>query len=91
MFLITLVDLSVSSVAEVSAEGEVSQVMSSFHTVSSTHWEAEVGGGAMDTDEDLELQGIAVNPSNLCQQFSSELKKKFQVGHANRVTHIYCI
>ncbi|XP_040010003.1 synaptonemal complex protein 2-like [Xiphias gladius] len=67
------------SFAEVSAEGEVSQVMSSFHTVSSTHWEAEVGGGAMDTDEDLELQGIAVNPSNLCQQFSSELKKKFQI------------
>lgn len=68
------------SVAEVSAESELSQVVSS-HTVSSSHWEAEVGDGDMDIDEDLELPKDAVNPSNLCQQFNSELKKKFQVGH----------
>ncbi|XP_039657476.1 synaptonemal complex protein 2 isoform X4 [Perca fluviatilis] len=66
------------SFAEVSVEGEVSRVMSSSHTMSSSHWEAEVGDGDMDMDEDLELPENAVNPSNLCQQFSSELKKKFQ-------------
>ncbi|XP_035863721.1 synaptonemal complex protein 2 isoform X7 [Sander lucioperca] len=66
------------SFAEVSVEGEVSHVMSSSHTMSSSHWEAEVGDGDMDMDEDLELPENAVNPSNLCQQFSSELKKKFQ-------------
>ncbi|XP_056241980.1 synaptonemal complex protein 2 [Seriola aureovittata] len=66
------------SFAEVSAVGEVSQVMSSSHTVSSSHWEAEVRGGDMDMDEDLELPGSDLNPSDLCQQFSSDLKKKFQ-------------
>ena len=65
-----------SSVTEGSAEGEVRQLMS-FHTVSSSQWEAEVGDG--DMDDDLELPGTSVNPSNLCQQFSSELKKKFEV------------
>ncbi|TKS77440.1 Synaptonemal complex protein 2 [Collichthys lucidus] len=34
--------------------------------------------GDLDIDEDLELPKSAANPSNLCQQFSSELKKKFQ-------------
>ncbi|KAF0036416.1 hypothetical protein F2P81_011728 [Scophthalmus maximus] len=66
------------SFTEVSADGEVSQVVSSSHMVSSSHWEAEVGVGDMDEDEDEELPGIAVNPNNMCQQFSSELKKKFQ-------------
>ncbi|XP_070767245.1 synaptonemal complex protein 2 [Enoplosus armatus] len=66
-------------VAEVSADGEVSQVTSSSHTVSSSHWEAEVEDVEdMDMTEDLEVPKMAVNPSNLCQQFSSELKKKFQ-------------
>lgn len=68
-------------VAEVSTEGDVSQMMSSSHMVSSSHWEAEVAVRDMDMDEDLELPEMAVNPSNLCQQFSSELRKKFQVGH----------
>ncbi|KAM7404534.1 hypothetical protein PAMP_011876 [Pampus punctatissimus] len=66
------------SFAEVSAESEVSRMMSSSHTVSSSHWEAEVAVGDIDMDEDLELPEMAVNPTNLCQQFSSELKKKFQ-------------
>lgn len=69
-------------VAEVPAEGELNRVMSSSHTVTSSHWEAEVVSADMDMDEDLELQEVAVNPSNLCQQFGSELKHKFQVGHA---------
>ncbi|XP_049921300.1 synaptonemal complex protein 2-like [Epinephelus moara] len=69
------------SFAEVSAEGELSQVISSSHTMSSSHWETEVGNGDMDVDEDFEVPKIAVNPSNLCQQFSSELKKKFQSRH----------
>ncbi|KAM9350340.1 LOW QUALITY PROTEIN: synaptonemal complex protein 2 [Symphorus nematophorus] len=63
------------------AESEVSRVMSSSHMVSSSHWEAEVGDGDIDMEEDMELPKIAVNPSNLCQQFSSELKKKFQNRH----------
>ncbi|XP_034446239.1 synaptonemal complex protein 2 isoform X5 [Hippoglossus hippoglossus] len=66
------------SFIELSAEGEVSQVMSSSHTVSSSQWEAEEGSGDVDMDEDLEMPGIAFNQSNVCQQFSSELKKKFQ-------------
>lgn len=57
--------------------------MSSSHTMSSRHWEAEVENGDLDIDEDLELPKSAVTPSNLCQQFSSELKKKFQVGHTH--------
>uniref|UniRef100_A0A4W6C0X2 Synaptonemal complex protein 2 n=1 Tax=Lates calcarifer TaxID=8187 RepID=A0A4W6C0X2_LATCA len=70
------------SFTEVPAEGEVSRAMSSFHTVSSSHWEVEVGAGDMDMDEDLDLPvGNAVNPSNFCQQFSAELKKKFQNHH----------
>nr|XP_033486036.1 synaptonemal complex protein 2-like [Epinephelus lanceolatus] len=69
------------SFAEVSAEGELSQVISSSHTMSSSHWEAEVGDGDMDLDEDFKVPKIAVNPSNLCQQFRSELKKKFQSRH----------
>lgn len=49
--------------------------------MSSSHWEEDVGNGDMDMDEDLELPDVAVNPSTLYQQFSSELKKKFQVGY----------
>lgn len=75
------------SVAEVSAESEVTRVLFSPHTVSSSHWEAEVGDGDIDMNEDLELPKIAVNPSNLCQQFSSELKKKFEVRQTNTHTH----
>ncbi|XP_026222650.1 synaptonemal complex protein 2 isoform X2 [Anabas testudineus] len=63
------------SFTEVSAEDKVSRVMSTSHTVSSSHWEDDVGN---DMDEDLELPEDAVNPTNLCQQFSSDLKKKFQ-------------
>ena len=74
-----------SSVIELSAEGEVSQILSSSHAVSSSQWEAEEGSGDVDMDEDLEMPGIAFNQSNVCQQFSSELKKKFQVGH----THVH--
>ncbi|XP_068589399.1 synaptonemal complex protein 2 isoform X3 [Cebidichthys violaceus] len=66
------------SFAEVSADGEMSRLMSSSHTMSSSHWEAEVVDGDMDTDDDFELPKIAVNPSNLCKKFSSELQKKFQ-------------
>lgn len=76
-----------SSVAEVSAEDEVSCVMSSSHTVSTSHWEAEVEDGDMDADEGFELPKLAENASNLSKQFSSELKKKFQVGHT--YTHTY--
>ncbi|XP_073325885.1 synaptonemal complex protein 2 [Pagrus major] len=66
------------SFVEVSADSHVSQVLSSSQTMSSSHWEADVGDEDMDMDEDSELPKLAVNPSNLCQQFSSELKKKFE-------------
>lgn len=55
--------------------------MSTSHTISSSHWEDDVGNGDIDIDEDLELPEVAGNPTNLCQQFSSELKKKFEVGY----------
>ncbi|XP_030279267.1 synaptonemal complex protein 2 isoform X4 [Sparus aurata] len=63
------------SFVEVSAD---SQVLSSSHTVSSSHWEVDVEDEDMDMDEDSELPKPAVNPSKLCQQFSSDLKKKFE-------------
>ncbi|XP_041654666.1 synaptonemal complex protein 2 [Cheilinus undulatus] len=64
------------SYAELSVESEVSQ--------GSSHWEAETGDGEMDMDmdmdmdEDLELPKTTVNPSKMCQQFRTDLKKKFQ-------------
>ncbi|XP_054465353.1 synaptonemal complex protein 2 [Anoplopoma fimbria] len=75
----TIRDTSHGTVAGLSAEGEVSRGMSSSHAMSSSHWEAEVGDG--DMDEFFELPKIAVDPSDLCKQFSSELKKKFQSRH----------
>ncbi|XP_072223279.1 uncharacterized protein sycp2 [Leuresthes tenuis] len=63
------------SFAEVSAVDELSCVVSSSH-MSSSHWESEVMDG--DVEEDLELTETVGNPSNLCQQLSSELKNKFQ-------------
>ncbi|XP_042347777.1 synaptonemal complex protein 2-like [Plectropomus leopardus] len=63
------------SFAEVSPVDEMSHVTSS-RTISFSHWETD-----MDMDEDFEMPKIAVNPSNLCQQFSTELKKKFQNRH----------
>lgn len=58
---------------EVPAVDELSQVKSS-----SGHWEGEVTDGDVDIDEGLDSPEIAVNPRNMCQQLSSELKKKFQ-------------
>ncbi|XP_029132895.2 synaptonemal complex protein 2, partial [Labrus bergylta] len=69
------------SYTEMSVESEVSHVMSTSHTMSSSHWDAETGDGDMDMEEELELPKMALNPNNLCQQFSTELKKKFQNRH----------
>lgn len=41
-----------------------------------------------DMDEDLELAELALNQSNVYQQFSTDLKKKFQVGHTRKHTFI---
>lgn len=71
------------SVTEVSADSEVTRVMSSSH-VSSSQWEVELDAD-MDISEDSESPKIAANPSKLCQQFSSEMKKKFKV----RYTHTH--
>ncbi|XP_014846919.1 PREDICTED: synaptonemal complex protein 2 [Poecilia mexicana] len=53
------------SFAEVSAVDEMSHI-------SCSQWETE------DMEEDSELPGRTLNPNNLCQQLSSELKNKFQ-------------
>ncbi|XP_037336951.2 synaptonemal complex protein 2 [Pungitius pungitius] len=66
---------------------EVSRVTSSSRTMSSGHWEAEVGEGEMDIDEDFEMPEMYLNPSNLCKQFSNELKKKFQ--SRNNMVEVY--
>ncbi|KAG7227057.1 hypothetical protein INR49_022404 [Caranx melampygus] len=55
------------SFTEVLAAGEVSEVMSPTHTVTSG-----------DMDEDLEFPECVLNHSNMCQQFSTDLKKKIQ-------------
>lgn len=70
--------------AEVPAVDELSQMSSSSHT-SSRQLKSEVADEDVDMDEHLELPEMAANPRKLCQQFSSELKKKFQVWRA----HIY--
>ncbi|XP_043982155.1 synaptonemal complex protein 2 [Gambusia affinis] len=53
------------SFAEVSVVDELSHI-------SCSHWETE------DMEEDSELPERTLNPNNLCQQLSSELKNKFQ-------------
>ncbi|CAG6021345.1 unnamed protein product [Menidia menidia] len=63
------------SFAEISTVDEVSQAVCSSH-VSSSHWESD--GMDADVDEDLELTQSSVNPNNICQQMSSELKNKLQ-------------
>ncbi|XP_047228681.1 synaptonemal complex protein 2 isoform X4 [Girardinichthys multiradiatus] len=59
------------SFAEVSVMDELSHI-------SSSHWEAEDVDGDLDLDEDSELPERTLNPNNLCQQLSSELKNKLQ-------------
>lgn len=54
------------TVAEVSAVDELSHI-------SCSHWETE------EMEEDSELPERTLNPNNLCQQLSSDLKNKFQV------------
>ncbi|XP_027878082.1 synaptonemal complex protein 2 isoform X1 [Xiphophorus couchianus] len=53
------------SFAEVSAVDELSHI-------SCSHWETE------EMEEDSELPERTLNPNNLCQQLSSDLKNKFQ-------------
>lgn len=33
----------------------------------------------MDIDEEMEVPKAVVNPNDICQRFSSELRKKFEV------------
>ncbi|XP_075898427.1 synaptonemal complex protein 2 isoform X2 [Nelusetta ayraudi] len=63
------------ALTEVCAGTKVTQVMSSSHT-SSGKWGAELDGDA-DMSECLETPEVAAKESNLCQQFSSEMNKKF--------------
>ncbi|KAF7658588.1 hypothetical protein LDENG_00010860 [Lucifuga dentata] len=62
------------SFTEVYAEGETRQAKSSTHKVSSSNWEVET----QDMDEESEMPEISANASDMCQHFSTELKKKFQ-------------
>ncbi|KAG7520462.1 hypothetical protein JOB18_029913 [Solea senegalensis] len=75
------------SFTEAFAEEEVKRDQSSSHTVSSSHWDAEVRARDVDMDEDLELSEIAINPNYMCQKFSSELKKKSQ--SRNKMMDVY--
>lgn len=63
------------TVAEVSVVDELSHI-------SCSHWETE------DMEEDSELPERTLNPNNLCQQLSSELKNKFQV-YLHTFTHTH--
>ncbi|KAF3696748.1 Synaptonemal complex protein 2 [Channa argus] len=75
------------SVTEMSAKGALDQIVSPAKTVNTSHSEEDVGDGEMEMDEDFEFSEIAVNPTNICQKFSSELKKKFQ--NRNKMMEIY--
>lgn len=46
-------------------------------TSSCTNWDLDKGD--MDIDEEMEVPKAVVNPSDICQRFSSELRKKFEV------------
>lgn len=65
-----------SSDTEACADTTITHV-SSQHT-SSGQWEAELDDEG-DLSEFLETPEIAVKGRKLCQQFSSEMKKKFEV------------
>ncbi|KAK7878619.1 hypothetical protein WMY93_030455 [Mugilogobius chulae] len=56
------------------AEGRVSQLLSSSHTVISGQWDADVEDG--DVDDDLDTPGL--NPRDMCREFSCKLKQKFK-------------
>ncbi|KAK2897784.1 hypothetical protein Q8A73_014164 [Channa argus] len=75
------------SFTEMSAKGALDQIVSPAKTVNTSHSEEDVGDGEMEMDEDFEFSEIAVNPTNICQKFSSELKKKFQ--NRNKMMEIY--
>ncbi|XP_029993957.1 synaptonemal complex protein 2 [Sphaeramia orbicularis] len=63
------------SLAEDSTDGAVMrQVISSTYTVR----DPEAGDVEVDMDEDLELPQTTAKPSDMCRQFSTQLKRKFQ-------------
>lgn len=59
-----------------SGQSTVSHVTSS-NGVSCPNWDLDEGD--MDIDEEMEVPKAVVNPSDICQRFSSELRKKFEV------------
>lgn len=68
--------LLVTPVSKVSGESTVSRVTSS-NGASCTYWDLDEED--MGTDEETEVPNAVVNPSDACQRFSSELRKKFEV------------
>uniref|UniRef100_A0AAV2LY02 Synaptonemal complex protein 2 n=1 Tax=Knipowitschia caucasica TaxID=637954 RepID=A0AAV2LY02_KNICA len=56
-----------------SAEGSVSHLLSSSHTVTSGHWDADTEDGDID-----DLDTPRLNPKSLCHEFSCKLKQKFK-------------
>ncbi|KAM9785623.1 uncharacterized protein sycp2 [Neosynchiropus ocellatus] len=64
-------------VNELSAEAEKSQVVSSFHTVSSAGADGAEEGFSFEAEDDV--RDISVKPENLCQQLNFEIKKKCQM------------
>lgn len=65
-----------TSVSKVSGQSTVSHFTSS-NGVSCTNWDHDEG--YMDIDEEMEVPNVAVNSSDICQRFSSELRKKIEV------------
>lgn len=61
-------------VTEVSAEGGVSQLLSSSHTVISGQWDADVE----DADIEEDMDGSGLNPRDMCREFSCKLQQKFK-------------
>lgn len=51
----------------------------------SVNWDLDEGGIDMEMEEELELPRAVVTPSGICQKFSSELRKKFQVRNAQDI------
>lgn len=75
----------VTSVSKVSGQNTVSHVTSSTG-VSCTNWDLDEGD--MDTDEETEVPKALVNPSDICQVFSSEMRKKFEVRLITTTFHL---
>lgn len=68
-----------------SGQSTVSHVTRSTD-LSCTNWDLDKGD--MDTDEEMDVPKAVLNPSDICQVFSSELRKKFEVRLITLMLHL---